>query len=137
MRLYFDTGVFIDYLSTRGRANATLRSSQRRGRTPAQIAGDAERLFEKASSAHVIGRFSTLINLTKKPLRYSNWPSRRVITENVIYTVAQRWSASICMFSEAASFLIAISDTSTASLSCSSIKTSVRINRSAESDTGK
>lgn len=55
MRVYFDTGVFIDYLSTRGSVNASLRSVHRRGRTPAQIAADAERLFEKASGAHVIG----------------------------------------------------------------------------------
>ena len=52
MRVYFDTGVFIDYLSTRGNANAILRSSARRGRTPADMAADAERLFEKVSRTH-------------------------------------------------------------------------------------
>jgi predicted nucleic acid-binding protein len=46
VRVYFDTGIFIDYLSTRGGANALLRSSERRGRSPADIATDAERLFE-------------------------------------------------------------------------------------------
>ena len=51
MRVYFDTGPFIDYLSTRGAANA-LRSAERRGRVPAEIASDAERLFEKVSKAH-------------------------------------------------------------------------------------
>ena len=51
MRVYFDTGVFIDYLSARGSANA-LRLSERRGRTPAQIAVDAERLFEQVARAH-------------------------------------------------------------------------------------
>ena len=34
VRVYFDTGVFIDYLSTRGSVNSVLRSSQRRGRSP-------------------------------------------------------------------------------------------------------
>lgn len=52
MRVYFDTGVFIDYLSTRGSANALLRSSERRGRAPGEIAADAERLFENVSRAH-------------------------------------------------------------------------------------
>ena len=52
MRVYFDTGVFIDYLSARGCANAILRASERRGRTPAEIAADAERLFEKVGGAH-------------------------------------------------------------------------------------
>lgn len=53
MRVYFDTGVFIDFLSTLGGANAMLRSSGRRGRAPAEIAADAERLFEKVGSAHM------------------------------------------------------------------------------------
>jgi hypothetical protein len=44
VRVYFDTGVFIDYLSIRG--NAILRTSGRRGRAPAQLAADAERLFD-------------------------------------------------------------------------------------------
>jgi predicted nucleic acid-binding protein len=52
VRVYFDTGVFIDFLSTRGNANAILRSAQRRGRTPAGIAADAERLFEMVARSH-------------------------------------------------------------------------------------
>ena len=52
MRVYFDTGVFIDYLSTRGNTNTILRSSDRRGRAPADIAADAEQLFKKVSSTH-------------------------------------------------------------------------------------
>lgn len=52
MRVYFDTGVFIDYLSARGGARA-LRPSARRGRTPESIASDAERLFETCSKRHV------------------------------------------------------------------------------------
>jgi len=55
VRVYFDTGVFIDYLSTRGNTNAILRSSGRRGRTPAEMAVDAERLFERVSRAHTGG----------------------------------------------------------------------------------
>lgn len=53
MRVYFDTGVFVDYLSARGSTNAILRSSQRRGRAPREIAVDAERLFENVSRKHV------------------------------------------------------------------------------------
>jgi len=53
VRVYFDTGVFIDYLSMLGHTNAILRSSQRRGRTPADMAVDAERLFETVSRRHI------------------------------------------------------------------------------------
>lgn len=52
MRIYFDTGVFIDYLSIRGAANALLRTAGRRGRTPAEIAADAERLLDVAARNH-------------------------------------------------------------------------------------
>jgi predicted nucleic acid-binding protein len=52
VRVYFDTGPFIDYLSTRGTANALLRSAERRGRHPVEIASDAERIFEKVSKTH-------------------------------------------------------------------------------------
>ena len=52
MRVYFDTGVFIDHLSTRGSTNSILRSAERRGRTPAEIAADAEKLFESVSRGH-------------------------------------------------------------------------------------
>jgi predicted nucleic acid-binding protein len=51
VRVYFDTGVFIDFLSTRGNANA-LRLSARRGRIPAEVAVDAERLFERVRRDH-------------------------------------------------------------------------------------
>jgi hypothetical protein len=51
VRVYFDTGIFIDYLSTRGAANALLRSAKRRGRTPEDIAADAECLGRMHSGA--------------------------------------------------------------------------------------
>jgi hypothetical protein len=53
VRLYFDTGVFIDYLNIRG--NAILRVWDRRGRAPAEIADDAERLFELVGRSHIGG----------------------------------------------------------------------------------
>ena len=53
MRVYFDTGVFVDYLSVRGSTNAILRSSKRRGRTPRDLAADAERLFENVTRRHL------------------------------------------------------------------------------------
>jgi predicted nucleic acid-binding protein len=55
VRVYCDTGIFIDYLSTRGSANSLLRSSERRGRSPADIAADAERLFGTVSRSHIGG----------------------------------------------------------------------------------
>ena len=51
MHVYFDTGVFIDFLSVHG--NSILRTTDRRGRRPAHIAADAERLFEKVKRAHI------------------------------------------------------------------------------------
>jgi hypothetical protein len=53
VRVYFDTGVFIDFLSSLGNTNAVLRPSERRGRAPADIAADAEQLFEKVSRTHI------------------------------------------------------------------------------------
>ena len=50
MRVYFDTGVFIDFLGPHG--NSILRTADRRGRTPADVATDAGRLFEKVGRAH-------------------------------------------------------------------------------------
>lgn len=52
MRVYLDTGVFIDFLSGHVSTTAILRSSSRRGRAPAQMAADAERLFERIGRAH-------------------------------------------------------------------------------------
>jgi predicted nucleic acid-binding protein len=52
VRIYFDTGVFIDYLSIRGSTNAILRPADRRGRALVQLAADAERLLETVSRAH-------------------------------------------------------------------------------------
>ena len=51
MRVYYDAGVFIDYLSMRG--NRILRTEVRRGRVPAGMAADAERLFDVVRRAHV------------------------------------------------------------------------------------
>jgi hypothetical protein len=48
MRAYFDTGPFIDLPSVHG--NGILRTTDRRGRTPADLAMDAERLFEESSA---------------------------------------------------------------------------------------
>jgi hypothetical protein len=53
VRVYYDTGVFIDHLSTRG--NRILRTAGRRGRSPSTIAADAERLIETVKGAHVGG----------------------------------------------------------------------------------
>lgn len=52
MRVYFDTGVFIDYMSVRPSASTLLRDAGRRGRAPQQVPLDAERLFEKVSEKH-------------------------------------------------------------------------------------
>jgi hypothetical protein len=53
VRVYFDTGVFIDFLSAFRNVNAILRSSERRGRAPAEIALDAVHLFEIVGRTHI------------------------------------------------------------------------------------
>jgi predicted nucleic acid-binding protein len=50
MRTYFDTGPFIDFLSVHG--NGILRTTDRRGRTPADLAMEAERLFDRVKRTH-------------------------------------------------------------------------------------
>jgi predicted nucleic acid-binding protein len=59
VKIYLDSGVFIDYLIGRGQAGSTLRSSTRRGRTPAQLLTDAETCFAAILANHV-GLTSTL-----------------------------------------------------------------------------
>jgi predicted nucleic acid-binding protein len=51
VRIYYDTGIFIDYLSVRG--NTILRSAGRRGRTTGQLASDAEQLFQVVRDTHI------------------------------------------------------------------------------------
>ncbi len=52
MRIYLDTGVFIDYLSRHGQQNAILRTAHRRGRSVSDLALDAEKLFERIKRGH-------------------------------------------------------------------------------------
>ena len=52
MRVYIDSGVFIDYLISRGHAASYLRSSTRRGRSLLQLVQDAERCFTRIGRRH-------------------------------------------------------------------------------------
>lgn len=52
MKVYIDTGVFIDYLSPQAIAGATLRSTNRRGRTPKKLFEDAENVLKMIASSH-------------------------------------------------------------------------------------
>ena len=49
MRIYLDTGIFIDFLDARGNYTSGLRSTARRGRSLALIAADAEQIFNVVS----------------------------------------------------------------------------------------
>jgi len=53
MRIYFDTGTFIDYVCQQDPAHTVLRSAPRRGREPLQLAADAERVFKKTRDSHL------------------------------------------------------------------------------------
>ena len=52
MKVYIDTGVFIDYLSPQAIAGASLRSTSRRGRTPSELFEDAESVLKLIASSH-------------------------------------------------------------------------------------
>lgn len=52
MRVYLDTGVFLDYLAPRGHAGNFLRITDRRGRTVEQLSKDAERCLIAIGSKH-------------------------------------------------------------------------------------
>src|SRR5215470_7832268 len=52
MRVYLDTGAFIDYLTRRSHAGPFLRTSGRRGRTTDQLSLDATECFHRIGSLH-------------------------------------------------------------------------------------
>lgn len=52
MRVYIDTGLFIDYLSRRGLVAAHLRSQGRRGRSLEQVFDDAEKVLSRIAARH-------------------------------------------------------------------------------------
>lgn len=52
MKVYIDTGVFIDYLSLQAIAGSSLRSAERRGRTPQKLFEDAENVLKRVASLH-------------------------------------------------------------------------------------
>lgn len=52
MKVYLDTGVFIDYLSRLVMGGSNLRSTNRRGREPIQLIQDVENVLTKISSSH-------------------------------------------------------------------------------------
>jgi hypothetical protein len=52
VRVYLDTGIFIDYLSVRSGIGTVLRSSPRRGRSPSQLNADAETLLNSIGKKH-------------------------------------------------------------------------------------
>ena len=52
MKVYLDSGVFIDYLSGRGHTGSYLRTAERRGRTPQQLLADAETCFSSILARH-------------------------------------------------------------------------------------
>jgi len=53
LKIYLDTGVFIDYLSPLILGGINLRPTNRRGRTPAQLSQDAESVLKKIASSHL------------------------------------------------------------------------------------
>lgn len=52
MKVYVDSGVFIDFLIGRGHTGPYLRSADRRGRAPARLKGDAEACLSAISERH-------------------------------------------------------------------------------------
>ncbi len=58
MKVYIDTGVFIDYLSSQAIAGSSLRSVDRRGPTPQKLFEDAENVLKIVASSHTGARSS-------------------------------------------------------------------------------
>lgn len=52
MRVYIDTGVFIDFLISRGHSAAYLRTTPRRGRSPRKLVEDAEECLVRIAARH-------------------------------------------------------------------------------------
>lgn len=52
MKVYLDSGVFIDYLIGRGHTSSFLRATNRRGRTPDRLLADAEACFAAIVQRH-------------------------------------------------------------------------------------
>lgn len=52
MRVYLDTGVFIDYFINRGHAGAYLRKGDRRGRNPKKLARDVCDCLDRIQQKH-------------------------------------------------------------------------------------
>lgn len=52
MKVYIDTGLFIDYLIFRGPVGSYLRTAARRGRSPVDLCTDAERCLSKIAQSH-------------------------------------------------------------------------------------
>lgn len=54
MRVYVDTGTFIDYLSGRALIGSGLRSAGRRGRSLEQVLRDTEQALDRAAGLHEV-----------------------------------------------------------------------------------
>ncbi len=52
MKVYIDTGIFIDYLVPRGHVASYLRKEKRRGRLPTDLGNAAESCFTKIAGNH-------------------------------------------------------------------------------------
>ena len=52
MKVYVDSGVFIDYVISRGQTTSFLRQTKRRGRDPNRLRTDAEKCFGAIRDAH-------------------------------------------------------------------------------------
>lgn len=87
MRIYFDTGVFIDFLSVRGNTSDLLRVSARRGRTPAKIGEDSELLFEKASQSHLSGTSCLTFYEVEEALYRSLTQSARTVSRADVFLI--------------------------------------------------
>jgi predicted nucleic acid-binding protein len=87
VRIYFDTGVFIDFLSVRGNMGGLLRASARRGRAPAKIAEDAELLFKKTARSHLSGTSCLTFYEVEEALYRSLTRSTRTVSRADVFLI--------------------------------------------------
>jgi predicted nucleic acid-binding protein len=92
VKAYLDSGVFIDFLTSRGQAFAYLRSTKRRGRDPERLRTDAEECLATIRDGH-IGTTSAIIAWELEEAMYGELVRRSLpgepITKHLIIRVAR------------------------------------------------
>jgi len=72
MKLYIDTGIFIDYLSKQALGGASLRTAPRNGRSPEKLYQDANKLLRSLIAPHTAATSCLTLYEVEEAL-HKNW----------------------------------------------------------------